>query len=289
MRRGFAEGRIESSVAFVLPVLCDGSRQRDRSHVAAQFGAETLTELLDGQIPFNAPADREADGSGFLGAYDGDGVGFLSDADASAVSSPELSGQQRIHGKRKKASSGSNPIFLHDDGAIMQRGAGTENGSEQVVGKSGIERDAAFDMGAQADFAFDDDQSSGLMLRKKIRGEDDVVVGIAVSRRGSEERQAPAEISEHVTYLRLKYDDQGKDYVGQNVADNPVERGKFADACKVERDSDYHQADQHGYGSRAADHHQDLINQKGDEEDIESDPRALLPGCNDGQQLSFRS
>src|ERR1700757_1384918 len=162
MRRGFAEGRIESSVGFVLPVLCDGSRQRDGSHVAARFGAETLTELLDGQIPFNAPADGEADGSGFLGAYDGDGVCFLSDADASAVASPELSGQQRIHGKRKKAGSGSNPIFLHDDGAIMQRSAGTENGREQVVRKTGIEWNAAFYVGAETDFAFNDDQSSGL-------------------------------------------------------------------------------------------------------------------------------
>ena len=141
----------------------------------------------------------------------------------------------------------------------------------------------------RSDFAFDDDQGAGLVLGEKIRGQHDVVVGITIGGRRSEERQAAAEIGEHVANLRLEDHDQGEDDVRQDVADDPVERGQFADARKVEGDGDYDQADQHGNGARAANHHQNLIDQQGDEQDIESDPCALLPGCDDGQQPSFRS
>src|ERR1700757_1625689 len=114
MRRRFAEGRIESPVGFVLPILRDGSRQRDGSHVAAQFGSETLTELFYREIALNVPADGEADGSGFFRANDGDSIGLFSNTDAGAVASVELRRQQRIHGKRQKACGSRNTIFLHD-------------------------------------------------------------------------------------------------------------------------------------------------------------------------------
>ena len=186
--RGESKAASDSSAPFCAMGVGSGTGV----DVAAQFAAKTLTELLDGEIALNAPAEREADGSGFFGADDSDSVGFFGDADAGAMASAELRGQQRIHGKRKEAGSGGDAIFLHDDGSVMERGAGTKNRCEQVVGQAGIERNSALDVGAKTDFAFDHDQSSGLMLGKKIGGKDDVIVGIALRRRSAEEGQAAA-------------------------------------------------------------------------------------------------
>ena len=88
--------------------------------------------------------------------------------------------------KRKETGGSSNAILLHDYGAIVKGSAGTEDCSEQIVGKPGIQWNAAFDVGAQTDFTLDHDQGAGLVLREEIGGEHDVVVGIVVARRSAE-------------------------------------------------------------------------------------------------------
>ena len=74
-----------------------------------------------------AASDREADSSGFFGTDDGDGVGFLGDADAGAMARAQLRGKKRIHRKRQETSRCGDAIFLHDDGAVMQRSARAED------------------------------------------------------------------------------------------------------------------------------------------------------------------
>jgi hypothetical protein len=51
---------------------------------------------------------------------------------------------------------------LHDDRAIVQRGAGMEDSQQQVARQIGIQADAAFDEGTQADVPLDDDERAGL-------------------------------------------------------------------------------------------------------------------------------
>ena len=235
-----AQGRIEGRdriFAFIIFVFIAVMRDRgqgDGGHVAAEFAAQALAELLDGEVALDFAADGEADGAGFFGTDDGDGVGFFGDADAGAMARAELSGEQRIHGKRKKTGGGGDAIIFHDDGAVVQRGAGTENCGQQIVGEAGVEGHAAFDVGAQSDFAFDHDECAGLVLGEKIRGQDDVVVGIAVGGRAAQKAQAAAQVGEHVPDLRLEDHDQRKHQVGENVADHPVQRGEFADAREIE-------------------------------------------------------
>ena len=161
---------------------------------------------------------------------------------------------------------GGDAIFLHDDGAVVQRSAGTEDGRQQIVGEAGIERDAAFDVGAQSDLALDDDERAGLVLGKKIGGEDDVVVGIAIGGGAVEESQAAAEVGENVANLRLEDDDQREDEVGKHVAHHPVQRGEFADAGEIEDDAHHDQAGQHGRGAGAADHDEDLVDEQSDQQ-----------------------
>src|ERR1051326_447051 len=125
------------------------------------------------------------------------------------------------------------------------------------------------------------------MLGKKIGSEDDVVVGIAIRGRTAEKGQAPAEVGKRVADFRLKNYDQREYDVGQNAANNPVQRGEFANAREVEKHSQYREAYQHGYGAGAADHHQHLVDQQRDQEDVERNPCALAPGCYNRQHSSL--
>ena len=154
---------------------------------------------------------------------------------------------------------------------------GTEDGGKQVVRETGIEGDAAFDVRAQSDLAFNHNQRAGLVLRKKICGQHNVIVGVAIGGRSAEERQPPAQVRKHVPDLRLKDDDQREHQVRKYVADNPVQRGEFADARQIKGDGHHQQPHQHGNGTRAADHHQDLVNEHCHQKNIERHPRGLRP------------
>ena len=87
--------------------------------------------------------------------------------------------------------------------------------------------------------------------------------------------------------LRLEYDDQGEDYVGQNMTDDPVQGGELFDARQVEDDRDHYQPREHGRGARAADHHQDLVDEQGYEQDIERHPCGLRPRRDDGHHSNL--
>src|SRR5882724_8155195 len=90
--RRFHERRIHGRVGFLV-VLPDGGGQRDGSHVAAEFTAQAIAELLDGEVALDLAADGEADGAGLFGADNGDGVGLFGDADAGTVARAELGGE----------------------------------------------------------------------------------------------------------------------------------------------------------------------------------------------------
>src|ERR1051326_7112808 len=94
------------------------------------------------------------------------------------------------------------------------------------------------------------------MLGKKIGSQDNVVVGIAIRRRTTEKGQAAAQVGKDMADFRLKNYDQREYNVGQNAADDPVQRGEFANAREVEKHSQHGEADEHRYRAGAADHHQ---------------------------------
>ena len=139
--------------------------------------AQAHAQLVRRQVALNLSRHREADGAGLLGDDHRHCIRFLGDADAGAMARAELSGEQGVHGKRQEASGGSDTVFLHNGGAVVQRRAGTEDGRQQMVGEPGVQRHAAFDVGAQADLALDHDQRSRLLLREQVRCQHDVVIG----------------------------------------------------------------------------------------------------------------
>src|ERR1700691_4259202 len=142
--------------------------ESSRAHVMLQQLAQAMAQLFDGEVPFNFPADGHADAAGFFGNDYGNGVGFLGDTNTGAVPSSELRGQHGIHGQRQEAGGGGDAVPLNDDGAIVQRRTGAENGGQQVVGKMGIQWYSALDIGAQTDLTLDHHQRAGLVLAKQV-------------------------------------------------------------------------------------------------------------------------
>ena len=62
---------------------------------------------------------RGGDPAGFFRDDKRKAVGFLGDADGSAVARAEGARKCRVDGKRKEAGSGRNAVLLDDDGSVM--------------------------------------------------------------------------------------------------------------------------------------------------------------------------
>src|SRR5207302_6844120 len=98
-----------------------------------------------------------ADGARFLRDNYRDGVSFFRDPDSSSVPRSQLRRKHRVHGKRQETSRSGDALSLNDHGPVMQRGARTKDRGQEIIGDARIQRDAAFNVGAQANVTFYDD------------------------------------------------------------------------------------------------------------------------------------
>jgi len=138
--------------------------------------------------------------------------------------------------------------------AIVQGRAGTEKSGQQIVGEMGVEGDTALDVGAQPDFALDDHQGSGLILGKRGGRHDDIVVSVSSAiLRAAGEREIAAKARQSVTDLGLEDHDEGKDAVGQDGADKPVQSAQIGEMRDVEGNGQGAYSGEHGNGTGAAD------------------------------------
>src|SRR6478735_7037099 len=118
----------------------------------------------------------------------------------------ELLAQSWIDGQRQKAGRCRYAIFLDDDGTVVKRRRLLENAQQQVVSQYCIERDAALDVTAQADLAFDHDDRANV-LRRQHAGRDHQLFDRFLFRlrfREVTEKWRPAEVRERTPNIRLE-------------------------------------------------------------------------------------
>ena len=127
--------------------------------------------MLTSCSSFLAPGDRNL--AALLGKHDGERIGAFGHSDGRAMSRPDLASGDRVRVQWKKASRGGNVVPLNNHCAIVQLAAGMKNRAQQVPGNDCIQRHAAFDKGAQADFPLDDDQRSSFVLDHLLHRQDD--------------------------------------------------------------------------------------------------------------------
>ena len=164
--------------------------------------------------------------AGLLGHDDRDRVVLFGEAERRAVPRAEIAAHQRIDRQRQETRRRRDAIALDDDGAVVQRRSRLEDARQQVVGDHRVERNAAFDVVAQADLPLEDDDRARA-ARGQVRGRDDELLDRFVRVLGAfevaEERRA-AEVRERAPDVGLEqHDDREHDVAGQ-VADDPVDR-----------------------------------------------------------------
>jgi hypothetical protein len=89
----------------------------------------------------------------------------------------------------------------------VQGSAGAKDSREQIVREDRAQRHPTLDVSSQTNFAFDDDESAGLVLRKEVSGEDNVVVCIGFGGHGSAEAEFTTEARESLANLNGENDD----------------------------------------------------------------------------------
>src|SRR6185295_5327455 len=141
-----------------------------------------------------------------------------------AVPSAQLTADLRVDRQRQKARRRGNPVFLDDNGAVVQGGSGGKNRHQQIVGQHRIERNAALDVIPQPNLALDRDDGPDLLRRQHRGGDDDLLDGLVGRLLAVEvtKKRRLTEVRQRATYVRLKNDDGRKCYVEQHVADKPV-------------------------------------------------------------------
>ena len=78
-----------------------------------------------------------------------------------------------------------------------------------------IESYSAFDVSPQADLTLDYDERAGLVLRKQIRGQSNVIISICFRSGRTRQRHSPAESGQRLANLWNKNYDQREDGIRQ--------------------------------------------------------------------------
>ena len=79
--------------------------------------AEAAAEFFDAEVALDESAVADRDLSGFLGNHDRDGVGFLAESEAGAVSESEVAVQIFALGQRENAGGGDDAVRMFGGGA----------------------------------------------------------------------------------------------------------------------------------------------------------------------------
>src|SRR5262249_25586505 len=133
---------------------------------------------------------------------------------AGSVARAQLRREHWVHRQREEASRGGYAITADNYGAVVQRSARTEDGRQQVIRQLRVESDAAFDIGAKADFPLDDHEGSGLILREEVGRHNYVVIGVGFRTRAVGESEPPAKTRQGLTYLGSKNYDERENGIG---------------------------------------------------------------------------
>ena len=133
-----------------------------------------------------------------------------------------------------------------------------------------VQAHAAFDEGAQADIALQDNQRAGLVSREMLHRQQDLIHRFQTPIAAAEPEPALApQARQGAPDLGLEQDDDGYAKVGDDERkDRPQRLQARSPSRQVERD---HDQDPHQdvAGPRATDHHQGLVDQERDHQNID--------------------
>ncbi len=179
----------------------------------------------------------------------------------------EISGLSES-GRKHPAAATRDPSNNH--GAIMQRRPRPEDGDQQVVGKFGIERNPALDIGLQPGLPLHDHQRTDAILRKIFGRHHDIVIdGFGVVRSEFHQGKVPAEPRKSPADFRLEQNNQRNRHVRHQRGEQPFHHFQprpLRAPVKKNKQRDGHQ---HLHGARPAQELEQVIDQSRNNQDVQ--------------------
>ncbi len=170
--------------------------------------------------------------------------------------------------KGRKAGRGCNPVALNDHCPVVQRAARLKNSAQQIARNVGIQIDAAFNKGTQADFPFQYDERADLTLRQLIDGQDNLLRQFAALQLTDSQEGTAAQPGQHAAQFRLKHHDQRDGGIGRQCRQNGTQQFQSQKNCSEIGESEDAYSEQDEDGAASANNLEKLINQDRDNEDI---------------------
>lgn len=238
-----------------------------------QFEEERF-ESFDGEVSDESAVFGDGDDAGFFADDDDDGVGVFGEAEGGAVPGAEVLGQVAAFGEGELDASGGEFALSDDDAHIVEDGAGPKDGVEEFDGEVGVDGGAGIGEAAEADVAFDGDESADAVLGAVGGGacEDfDLVfdgVGSAL------EEACFAKANEGAAEFGLEDHDDGE---GGEEEDAAVEEFDAIEAVAAEADDDVGDDEEErgaldeACAARAAHELDDEVDDDADEEEFQRD------------------
>ena len=219
------------------------------------------------------PVARHGDGAGFLADDQRNGVGRFGYAEGRAVTGAQLTADALAVAEAEDAGGRHDARPADDHSAVMQGRIGLKDVFQQRGGDLRIERGARLDDVLEADALLDDDQRAHAAAAEgeQAAGDfvDDVAAFLQVGGNGRLVNGAASQLLQRLAKLGLKQDHQHHRAVVDHVEQYPVKRRQ---PQKIAYPAGHHQRDQpleNGAGARFLGEHEQLIEQKGHNEDVQ--------------------
>src|SRR5437773_6103700 len=250
-----------------------------RAGLSLQAVEQGLPELAPVQLAVDSPLLHEGDDAGLLGNHHRHRVRVLGEPDRGPVAAPQGPRQFGVDGQGEEAGRGRRPVALDDHRAVVERGLGVEDVDQQVVGQEGVEGDAGLDVAPEAHVALDHDD------RPRARGgegggrEHHLVdhLFLALAGEGPEERRL-AQAGQHLPDLGLEDHDDAEHQEGQERAEEPVHGLQVREQGRPVEHHQHERSQRHLHRVGPAQEQEKLVDDEGDEQDVEDVPPGELGG-----------
>ena len=128
--------------------------------------AEAKFEALRIEVALNLTSMANGDNPCFFGHHEGDGVGFLAQAEGGAVAEAEVPVEVFPLGDGEDACGGEDAVIAQDEAAIVEGCLRLENGDDKLLGELAIDGDAALCEGADINIPLHGDEGAELAIRE---------------------------------------------------------------------------------------------------------------------------
>ena len=186
---------------------------------------------------------------------------------------PQLRRQGTVRREREQASCRHDAVFPNNHGPVVKRRIGNKYVSQQLPRHDAVDGNARVDVVVQADFPFKDDQRASPRFGHRIGNRHDFIDKplqlLGVQHMARLQKPASPDLFQGAPQLRLKDDRQGNQYDRHALLQHPVDDVQIQDPADDRHGTEHQQPLDQGHGPCVANQNEQLIQHKGDKQNIQ--------------------